>query len=87
MMRDDEMAQAAGAASPEDPLAGSLGPAMIDSGSDLCRASLPPRIEQSASARPDGFDQLAKLARLIEQDETLAAIVRDEWRTACAEPD
>ena len=74
MMRDDEMAQAAGAASPEDPLPGSLRGAMIDS--ELRRASLPLRIEPSASARSDGFDQLAKLARLIEQDETLAAIVR-----------
>lgn len=74
MMRDDEMAQAAGAASPEHRLAGSLRRAMI--ASDLRRGPLPARIEQSASARPNGFDQLAKLARLIEQDATLTAIVR-----------
>jgi SPOR domain len=75
MMRDDEMAQAAGAASREDSVAGSLRLAMTDSGP---RGASPPlRIEQSAPARSDGLERLAQLARLIEQDETLAAIVRD----------
>ena len=74
MMRGDEMAHAAGAASVEDTLARSLRRAMIDSGP--CRVSPPLRIGQSAPARSGGVDRLAKLARLIEQDETLAAIVR-----------
>jgi SPOR domain len=74
MMRGDDMAQAAGAASPEDTLARSLLRPMIDSGAR--RASPPPRIEQSAPARSAGTDPLAELTRLIEQDATLAAIVR-----------
>ena len=73
-MRDVEMAQAAGAASPADPLAGSLRRAMFDSGP---RGASPPlRLEQSAPARSGGVERLVQLARLIERDETLAAIVR-----------
>jgi hypothetical protein len=74
MTANDETAHAAGAASPEDPLAGSLRRAMIDNAPR--KTPLPLHIAQSTSARSNGFDQLAKLARLIEQDETLAAIVR-----------
>jgi hypothetical protein len=48
MTPNDEMAQAAGAASPADAL-----------------------------ARSDAVERLVQLARLIDQDETLAAIVRD----------
>jgi SPOR domain len=66
MMRGDERAQAAGAAAPEDGLAGSL--RLIDAGPR--KASPPLRIE------PSTRDRLAQLARLIEQDESLAAIVR-----------
>jgi SPOR domain len=47
---------------------------MIDS--EPRKASPPLRIEQSAPARPSDVDRLARLVRLIEQDETLAAIVR-----------
>ena len=74
MTRGDEMTQAAGAASPEDTLARSLRRAMIDSGPR--RIAPPLRIGQSAPARLGGVDRLAQLARLIEQDQTLAAIVR-----------
>jgi len=80
MMRGDEMAQTAGAASPEHTLAGSPLRAMIDSGPRP--ASPPPRIDQSAPARWGGADRLAELTRLIEQDETLAAIVRDSQSEA-----
>jgi SPOR domain len=73
MMRGGEMTRAAGAASHEDALAGS--PRRIDTGA---RGASPPlRIGQSTLTRPGGVDRLAQLARLIEQDETLAAIVRD----------
>jgi hypothetical protein len=72
MMRGDEMTQAAGAASPEGALAGSL--SLVDTGPH--GASSPLRIERSIPARSGGVDRLAQLARLIEQDETLAAIVR-----------
>ena len=73
MMHGDEMAQAAGAAPPEDNLAGSL--RLIDAGP---RGALPPlRIDQSTRARSGAVDRLAQLARLIEQDKTLAAIVRE----------
>jgi len=72
MMRGDEMAQAAGAALPQGAWAGS--PYPIDPGS---RTSPPPlRIKQSIPPPSDGVDRLVQLARLIEQDETLAAIVR-----------
>ena len=74
MIRGHEMAQAAGAASPEDTLAGLLRRAMIGSGSRGASPLL--RIGQSAPARSGGVDRLAQLARLIEQDETLATIVR-----------
>jgi hypothetical protein len=67
MMRADEMAQAVAA------LARSL--RLIDIGRR--RASAPLRIEESTPARPSGVDRLAQLTRLIEQDETLAAIVRE----------
>lgn len=72
MMSGDEMAQAAHAASPEDALAGSL--RLVETGPG--KASPPLCIKQSVPARSGGVDRLAQLARLIEQDETLAAIVR-----------
>jgi len=72
MMRGDEMAQAAGAPSPEDTLAGS--PRRIDTGPRTASGSL--RTGQSTPARSGGVDRLAQLARLIEQDQTLVAIVR-----------
>ena len=67
-MRGDEMAQAGGAPSP----GGSLRRA-IESGP---RSTSPPRIGHSAPAYSDGVHRLAQLARLIEQDQTLAAIIR-----------
>jgi hypothetical protein len=73
MMPGDEMAQAAGALSPDGALAGSLRP--IDAA--LCGPLPPLRLEQSTPAGSGGIDRLAQLARLIEQDQTLAAIVRD----------
>ena len=70
----EEIAPAAGAASAESRgLAGSLRRLMMDSGAPR---SSPPRDGQSAAARPGGVDPLAQLARLIEQDEAFAAIVR-----------
>ena len=68
------MAQPGGAASPEDTLARSLCRAMIDSGART--ASPPLRMAQSAPAQWGGVDRLAQLKQLIEQDKTLAAIVR-----------
>jgi SPOR domain len=72
MTGGDEMAQAAGAASPEDALAGSL--RLIDTAP--CGALPPLRLEQSTPSPSGGVDRLARLARLIEQDQTLAALVR-----------
>jgi hypothetical protein len=72
MMRADEMAHVTGVASRADAWAGSL--RLIDSGSRRGSPQLP--IEQSIPARSGGVDRLAQLARLIEQDATLAAIVR-----------
>jgi hypothetical protein len=59
-MRGDEMAQAAGAASPADAWAGT--PRPIDA--DPCRASPLQPVEQSPPARSDGVDRLAQLYRV-----------------------
>jgi hypothetical protein len=74
MTLSDEMMQAACAASPGDTLGRSLRPAVNDGGPR--RPPLPLRIGQSAPAYLGGVDRLAQLTRLIERDETLAAIVR-----------
>src|SRR5215471_5231868 len=73
-MPGGEMAQPGGAASPEDTLARSLRGAMIDSGARTASPPLP--MAQSAPAQWGGVDRLAQLKQLIEQDKTLAAIVR-----------
>src|ERR1043166_1043134 len=74
-MAGDEIAQAARAAYADNRgLPGSRRRAMIDSGA---AAASPAREGPSAPARPGDVGPLAELARLIEQDETFAAIVRD----------